>query len=261
MLVTAVSWRDFTEHAADFTGPAVLHRALIAGIGTPDPVAALADVGVVLSCSSWWARSSCSARHGLGAADADTLAEFGAALRDAMDLGAGLLRARSRQRVPATPLLLMGGVGGMLLVRPARRCPGRIPLAGLPLLALYSVPATITGNGVSWWTFALMAGRLPADALPRARRAGRALGTRACSDRGREDDADPTAFGVRTGAVRGSAFAIGSTATALALALPILVPTLDVTLFEGTAPASGRSRSPTRWSTCAATSTAARTSR
>ena len=56
---------------------------------------------------------------------------------------------------------------------------------------------------------------------------------------GREVDdetADPTGFGVRTGAVRGSALTIGATATAMALALPLLVPTLDVTLFDGAGP-------------------------
>ncbi len=51
-----------------------------------------------------------------------------------------------------------------------------------------------------------------------------------------EEDADPTGFGVRTGAVRGSALTIGTTATAMALALPVLIPTLDVALFDGQGP-------------------------
>jgi transglutaminase-like putative cysteine protease len=54
---------------------------------------------------------------------------------------------------------------------------------------------------------------------------GRPLGTDAASD--------PAGFGVRTGAVRGNAAAIGGVTTALAVVLPVLVPTLDLNVFDG----------------------------
>ena len=54
---------------------------------------------------------------------------------------------------------------------------------------------------------------------------GRPLGDEAASD--------PSAFGVSTGAIRATAGTIGGVATALAVFLPLLIPTLDLSVFRG----------------------------
>ena len=111
----------------------------------------------------------------------------------------------------------------------ARRPAGtlrRAPLAGLPLLTIYSVPVGMVGGGVTWWIFAL-GRRLPGHAVPPGERAGRALGTPLGVD---PAVADPTGFGVTTGAVRHTAGTIGTIAT-LAVVVPLLVPTLSLQWF------------------------------
>ena len=78
----------------------------------------------------------------------------------------------------------------------------RVPLAGLPLLAVYCVPISVIGGGVSWLVFLLAAaGFLLMMFLHEAAhitRWGRPLGGSAAA-------ADPSGFGVRTGASKTSA--------------------------------------------------------
>ena len=104
------------------------------------------------------------------------------------------------------PLLILGGLACLLLVDLLACTLRRVPLAGLPLLTVYSVPVSLVGGGVSWWVFALTAagflGLLFLQESDQVARWGRPLG---------QDPAWPTraASGVRTGAVRTSAGAIG----------------------------------------------------
>src|SRR5207342_2661654 len=101
----------------------------------------------------------------------------------------------------------------------------RVSLAGLPLLAVYCVPISLLGSGVSWVVFVLgAAGFLLMMYLQQAAhvtRWGRPLGSTAAS-------VDPQGFGVNTGASRTSASAVGGAALVLAVILPAFIPTLHL---------------------------------
>lgn len=127
------------------------------------------------------------------------------------------------------PILLVGGLACMLLVDFLACTLRRIPLAGLPLLTIFSVPLSTLGSGPSWWVFALTAGGFLSMLFihedEQVSRWGRSL------DR-ETGGGDVDAFGVRTGAVRASAGAIGGVVTALAIVLPVLIPTLDIEALD-----------------------------
>lgn len=233
---TLLSWRTFTSKTAEVTIPLFFIGALIAGIGgtarwlrLPTAVAVVAQIVVGAMCLL-------GSITGSVAPTPATISEFVAAFEDAIASAQAYLSPIPSGVPPVTVILLTAGVATLIVIDLLAGALRRIPLAGLVLLAVYSVPVSITGNGVSWLTFiAMSVGFLSMLYLVHAEqisRWGRGMG----SETGREDEADPSAFGVRTGAVRGSAVAIGATATSLALALPILVPTLNVTLFEGSGP-------------------------
>ena len=101
-----------------------------------------------------------------------------------------------------------------------------MPLAGLPLLAVYCVPISVIGSGVSVVVFLIgAAGFLLMIFLQEAAhvaRWGRPLGT---------GNADPTGFGVSTGASRSSAATVGGAAVVLAVVLPLFIPTLHLDGF------------------------------
>ena len=76
------------------------------------------------------------------------------AFEDAVDRRAAVRRPGPPRRPPDHPLL----IARRLRLPAARRLPActlrRVPLAGLPLLTIYSVPVSMLGGGVSWWIFA-----------------------------------------------------------------------------------------------------------
>lgn len=123
------------------------------------------------------------------------------------------------------PLLIAGGLACVLTVDLLAATLHRAALAGLPLLAAYALPVSMLGDGVPGPVFATVAaGFLAVLALQEdegAERWGRRL-----AEGGRR------AVG-RSLPARVRAAAIGAAATALALLLPVAVPTAGVALFEG----------------------------
>ena len=229
---TLLSWRTFTSNPVQLTMPLLFLGALIAGIGGVGrwlrlPLAVVLAVEVVVA--AMWVLASVT---GSPLLTPTTLDDFMAAFRDGAASARAYMAPIPSNVPPVTPLLITGGAATFVVVDLLAGALRRIPLAGLALLAVYSVPVTITGNGVSWWAFIAVAvgflGMLHLVNDEQISRWGRGMGA--------EDDDDPTAFGVRTGAVRGSALAIGTTATSLALVLPLVIPTLEVTLFDGNGP-------------------------
>jgi transglutaminase-like putative cysteine protease len=113
----------------------------------------------------------------------------------------------------------------------------RVPLAGLPLLAVYTAPVSILAEGVSWWKFAAGAVcfllLLAADETERLAHWGRQLSSSRIFD--------SQATTVSTQAVRASARKIGLTATGIAVVVPLAVPTFTIGLFggEGNGPGPG----------------------
>ncbi|WP_214108203.1 transglutaminase TgpA family protein [Acrocarpospora catenulata] len=130
--------------------------------------------------------------------------------------------------VPAAPgisLLTAGGIGliavlvDLLAVRLRRAA-----LAGLPLLALFTVPAAVLNDPIGWPAFALGAlgfvGLLAADGRERVGHWGRVVVVR----RSRTSTADPSSA---SGRLTLSGKRVGVTAIALAVLVPALIPTLN----------------------------------
>jgi len=133
-------------------------------------------------------------------------------------------------------LLIIAGAGTAVLVDFLACGLRRVPLAGLPLLAVYSAPLSILDGGVSWWVFVACAVSflflLADDESERLSSWGRQLS-------GGSQIFDSLGTNVSTAAVRASARKIGFTATGLAVIVPIFIPTLGTSLFDGGGPGSG----------------------
>jgi transglutaminase-like putative cysteine protease/type II secretory pathway pseudopilin PulG len=229
---TLLSWRTFTSNAVEVTMPLLFIGALVAAIGgggrwlrLPLMVVLVAQIVVAGLCVLGSATGSI-------APTPVTLSEFVRAFEDGLASSRAYMAPIPSNVPPITALLVAGGALTFVVLDLLAAGIRRIPLAGLVLLTVYSVPVTITGNGLSWWAFIAMSvgflGMLHLVNDEQISGWGRGMGS--------EDEADPSAFGVRTGAVRTSALAIGTTATTLALALPLIIPTLEVTLFDGNGP-------------------------
>jgi transglutaminase-like putative cysteine protease len=130
------------------------------------------------------------------------------------------------RNVPSiAPLLIPCGAAALLVVDVLACWLRRVPLAGLPLLAVYCVPISVIGGGVSWVVFLFAAaGFLLMMFLHESAhitRWGRPLG-------GSSASTDPQGFGVQSGASKASATTVGSAAVVLAVVLPIFIPTLHL---------------------------------
>jgi transglutaminase-like putative cysteine protease len=228
---TLLSWRILTSDAASVTMPLLLLAVAIAVGGATARWARLPAsvivLGQVVVSALWLLFVVTSSMVPTGG----TLAAFADALSSGIESARTYVAPVPPNVPPVHALLLVGGTLTLLAVDFFACTLRRVPLAGLVLLAAYSVPVSVTGEGSSWWSFILVsAGFLAMMFIAHEEQVTR--WGREVSD----ENADAAAFGVRTGAVRGSALTIGASATAMALALPVLVPTLDVTLFDGAGP-------------------------
>jgi transglutaminase-like putative cysteine protease len=135
-----------------------------------------------------------------------------------------------RDAPPIDPLLVAGGAACMLVIDVVVGTMRRAALAGLPLLAIYSVPLAVMGSGVSWVVFALTAvGFLLMLYLQESRH----IATWA---RPWGHDPDSLERGSHQGSGesrRSSAAAIGGVATALAIVAPAFMPHFGVDLPTG----------------------------
>jgi transglutaminase-like putative cysteine protease len=224
-----LSWRGFTEQPARFLGPLLVLGAVVAGTGAvarwarlSAPLVVLCQVVVSGALASMMLSG---APIPVGAAWDRLQESFADALISAERYAAPLPSHVN----PVDPILIAGGFACILLVDFLACTLRRAPLAGLPLLTVYSVPVSILLSGVSWWIFAATAGgflvMLFLQESEQVARWGRPLGDDTASD--------PAGFGVSTGAIRATAGTIGGVATALAVFVPILIPTLNLSVFSG----------------------------
>jgi transglutaminase-like putative cysteine protease len=143
---------------------------------------------------------------------------------------------------PGVEMLAVGGVGLVALaVDTLAVTMRRAALAGLPLLALYTVPASVSPTGVSWEAFALGgAGFLTlllTEARERLSRWGRPLQFATASG--------PTEWhgSVQTAPLAQVGRRVGAAALGLALVVPAVLPDLDASSFgfggSGFGPGSG----------------------
>jgi len=128
------------------------------------------------------------------------------------------------------PLLIVAGAFTAVLVDFLAVGLRRAPLAGLPLLAVYTAPVSVLNGGVSWLKFAVTAlCFLFLIAAGEERRLAH-WGHRLTPGAGLLDAANVPAT---SQAVWSSARKIGFTATALAIVAPLVLPTFSATLFSG----------------------------
>ncbi len=234
--VALLSWKGFALNWGGFMGPLVVVAIVVAASGAllrwlrvPGLLVVLAQVvvvGVVV----------CLQLTGAPLPLGESWTQLNLLFTDASATAQSYRAPVPRGVPPIDPLLISGGAACLLLVDIAVGTLRRVPLAGLPLLTIYSVPVSLLGGGVSWLIFTLTTiGFLVMLYLQESRqiaRWGRPLG--------QDVGSDPSGFGVSNGALRSSAGAIGGVATALAIVVPLFVPTFGLHLFgNGFGPGDG----------------------
>jgi transglutaminase-like putative cysteine protease len=224
--LTMVSWRGFTSDWGAYMAPLILVAMAVAGTGVALRAAPLsrrtgATLHVLVIALLVWLILGGSVFHPVASSEAISLR-----IQDAW------ISAETWQPpIPTTqpsiaPLMIPCGALALLLVDLLACWLRRVPLAGLPLLAVYCVPISVIGHGVSAIVFLIgAAGFLLMIFLQESAhvaRWGRPLGS---------GKADPTGFGVSTGASRGTAATVGGISVLLAVVLPLFIPTLHLDGF------------------------------
>lgn len=226
---TMYAWRGFTQTPGDFLNPLFLLAIVVAVTGTalrwwrtPAPLV----VGVQVVASGIVAMLLVT---GSPLPVGDGWTELHQALADALATSRQYAAPVPDSAAPIDPLLILSGLLCLLLVDLLACTLHRVPLAGLPLLTIYSIPVSMAGGGISWWVFAATAGgflvMLFLQETDHLARWGRPIAV----DR---ETGDPISFGAGAHVVRSTAGAIGGVATALAVFLPALVPTAGVHLLD-----------------------------
>ena len=223
------AWRDLTVAPGSFLNPLLLLAAVVAATGTaarwwrwPGPLVVLFQVGVsgILTCLLL---------TGSPLPIGGAWSELTALISDAIDTSQGFAAPVPAEAPPVDVLLILGGLACLLLVDVLACTLHRAPLAGLPLLAVFTIPVGMIGDAVSWWIFAVTAAGflvlLFLQESDQVSRWGRPLGI----DR---ETGDPIAFGGGASTVRGTAGLVGGAATALAVLLPVLIPATGLHLFD-----------------------------
>ena len=233
--VALLSWKGFAIDYSGFMGPLIVIGAVVALSGAvlrwlrvPGALLVLAQLVIVGMVVSLYLTGSLVP---IG----EAWLRLEEAFQDASETARQYAAPVPRGVPPIDPLLIAGGAACMLLVDIMAGTLRRVPLAGLPLLTIYSIPVSLLGGGVSWIIFTLTTiGFLLMLYLQESRqiaRWGRPLGN---------DGVDPSGFGVSNGALRSSAGAIGAAATALAIVVPLFIPTFGIELFgNGFGPGGG----------------------
>ena len=227
--IAMYAWRGFTQTPGGFMNPLLLLAIVVAGTGTalrwwrvPGGLVFLAQVvasGVVamllITGSPLPVGGAWTELHESLSSALDSSRQYAAPVPDSVP--------------PLDPLLILCGLVCLLLVDLLACTLRRVPLAGLPLLTIYSIPVSMVGNSISWWVFAATAAgflvMLFLQESDHVARWGRPIGI----DR---ETGDPIAYGAGAHVVRGTATTIGGVATALAIFLPALIPTAGVHLLD-----------------------------
>jgi len=239
--ITMWAWVGFVETASDFLGPALGGCLIVAVSGmlmrsARVPIL-LVPLGQIALLGIWLSRTwAVELMLGGWVPTPESLREVGVRVQDGV-AAAQAFAAPVPEGEPAIhALLIVAGVSTAVVVDFLACGIRRVPLAGLPLLAVYTAPVSILDGGVPWGGFAVAAMSflflIASDQARRLSHWGRQIsGTKLMFD---SPDTD-----VSTAAVRSSARKIGFTATGLAVILPIFIPTLGTSLIGGGGPGSG----------------------
>ncbi len=235
------SWAGFVERPSGFLLPALGACLIVAVSGMllrsarlPSLLVAPAQLAVLLV---WLNRTwAADLMYAGWVPTADSLNRVGARVQAGAEVSR-LYAAPVPESAPAIyALLVVAGAGAAVLVDFLGCGLRRVPLAGLPLLAVYTAPLSILDGGTAWWVFAACALTflffLANDESRRLTGWGRQL-------RGSGQLFDSLGGTVNAASVRTSARKIGFAATGLAVVVPIFIPTLGTSLFGGDGPGSG----------------------
>ena len=228
--ITLFAWRGFVTDSGNYLGPLFTLGLVIALIGALARWARVPLVAVVLlqvvAVGAWLL-----GLYGEGSMPtADSIDAVVSAFGDAIHSAQAYAAPVPSSVASATPLLVAGGAACLIMVDFLAVGLGRVPLAGLPLLLIYSLPVSIIDKSVNWILFVMVAAGFLMLLFLREDERFAQWGRQVQAD---PRSADPSGFGVRTGTARSNALAIGGTVTALALFVPALIPELEVSLFSG----------------------------
>ncbi|WP_244927577.1 DUF3488 and transglutaminase-like domain-containing protein [Nocardioides sp. W7] len=227
--VSMLSWDGFAAVPAGYLRPLLMLGVVVAVTGALARWRRLPGVVVFALQLVLSAAAACWVLTGSPLPVGPAYTELIAAFSDAVTSANRYASPVPARVPPIDPLLIAGGLACLLLVDLVACTLRRVPLAGLPLLVVYTVPVSMLDSGLSWWIFALSAAGfltlLFLNENEQIARWGRPLGSDTTVT-------DPSTFSVRTGAARTSAGAIGGVATALAIVVPLAIPTLDLHLFD-----------------------------
>jgi transglutaminase-like putative cysteine protease len=233
--VTLLAWTGFAETPAGYLVPILFGCLLVAVTGMslraahwPALLVLLAQVVVVLG---WLHHREVSALAlGGWIPTPGSVQGFVDVLGESVAASRGYAAPVPRSVPEFYPLMIVMGSLTAVLVDFLAVGLRRAPLAGLPLLALYTAPVSILDGGVSWLKFAAAALSflflIASEEAIRLRHWGHQL-----VPGGRVFDTQTTS--VSSQAVWASARKIGLTATGLAVVVPLFVPTFSATLFGG----------------------------
>ncbi|HET7690323.1 MAG TPA: DUF3488 and transglutaminase-like domain-containing protein [Nocardioidaceae bacterium] len=232
--LTMTTWAGFSERPSDFLQPLAIGCALVAVTGALLRSARLHPALVVMGqlvVLGLWLNHRFAADAALAGwlPTADSIRACLDVLSASTD-AAQSYAAPVPDSVPEFPPILITLGGGLAVLVDLLACGARrVPLAGLPLLAMYTAPVSMLESGVPWWKFALIAvtflALLAAEEAGRLAHWGRDLGlVEARHQRWR-------AASNRT--VWPSARKIGLTATAMAVVVPVFVPTIAGGVLDG----------------------------
>jgi transglutaminase-like putative cysteine protease len=223
------SWHGLTTTPGGFLNPLLLLALVIAGTGTaarwwrwPGALVVLVQVGVSAMLVSLMLTGSPLPVGG-------AWGELTSTIGDAVDSSQAYAAPIPEAAPPIDSLLILGGVACLLLVDALACTLRRASLAGLPLLAVFTIPAGMVGDSVDWWIFAGTAagflGLLFLQEADQVSRWGRPLGLDV-------ETGDPISFGAGSNTVRGTAGLVGGAATALAVLIPVLIPATGLHVFD-----------------------------
>jgi transglutaminase-like putative cysteine protease len=153
---------------------------------------------------------------------------LGNALEGAVRAARGFAAPVPLEAPSLVPFLLPGALAIWLLVDLVACGLRRAALAGIPLLAAYTVPVSLIGTGVSWTVFALGAlawlALLFVQELDHLGRWGRTLDDGTAGERG---------SGPRSPAFRVTAATVALSAVAFSVVVAAFTPTLSLSLLSG----------------------------
>jgi transglutaminase-like putative cysteine protease len=227
-LISLLTWQTFTQDFGLTLGPLFVIAVAIAGTGAvgrwwrvPRGFLVLAQLVIAAALVSVFV---CGSPIPIG----DSWDKLTTAFQDATQSANRFAPPVPSDEPPVHPLLIAGGAGCLLLVDLCACTLRRVPLAGLPLLTVYSVPVSMTGDGPHWLLYTITAiGFLCMIFLSESEQVAR-WGPILVEDHGHSD---PKPISVPTWP-RTGARAIGGVATALSIVVPLMLPTFSVHLFN-----------------------------